>query len=153
LYDFTGVPSGQRSGDGSGPISVTFDSQGNLWGAAANGGYCQPTPDGSCFGALFELKPPTKPDGLWSESIVYRFSLRDENPILAVTVDSSGAVYELTYVEAYRLFNGTISVISDHPGLRHSEHLRREDWCWTARAMSTARWAQAGNTVTERCTN
>lgn len=87
-----------------------------MWGAAAHGGFCQPTPDGSCFGALFELKPPATPSGTWSESVVYRFSLFSGSPISAITVDSHGAVFGLTDVQAFKYLNGTVSLITDHPG-------------------------------------
>ena len=67
LYVFKGVAPGQSFGDGSGPLGVTFDSQGNLWGATVNGGYCQRFEGGSCFGAIFRLKPPSTPAGDWTE--------------------------------------------------------------------------------------
>ena len=117
LYDFQGVPKGRRIGDGSYPISVAFDAQGNLWGAAADGGYCQPTPDGSCFGALFELKPPAASSGEWSETVVYRFPLSNANPTSPVTVDPSGAVFGLTSVQAYKYLDGRLTKITDHPGV------------------------------------
>jgi uncharacterized repeat protein (TIGR03803 family) len=111
LYDFAGVPHGDKFGDGANPMGVTFDAHGNLWGATVNGGYCQRFQGGSCFGALFELKP-TGTVPAWSETVAYRFSNRDQNPISGVTIDSEGAVYGVTYVETYKFLNGNFSMIS-----------------------------------------
>ena len=111
LYDLTGVPSGDKFGDGANPIGVTFDAHGKLWGATVNGGFCQRYEGGNCFGAIFELTPPATPPGEWSEAVAYRFSNRDENPISGVTIDSEGAVYGVTYVETYKFLNSVFSVI------------------------------------------
>lgn len=113
LYVFKGVPPGQRFGDGSGPLGVTRDSHGNLWGATSYGGYCQLFEGGSCFGALFLLTPPSTPGGGWTESVVHRFGNGDENPISGVVMDKSGALYGITYVETYKFFGGALTVISN----------------------------------------
>jgi uncharacterized repeat protein (TIGR03803 family) len=112
LYIFKGVAPGERIGDGSGPLGVTFDSQGNLWGATFYGGYCQRFEGGSCFGTIFFLTPPSTPGGDWTESIGYRFSNDDENPNSGVVIDKTGALYGTTYTETYRFFGGALKEIS-----------------------------------------
>jgi len=111
LYVFKGVARGENFGDGSGPLGVTFDSQGNLWGATYYGGYCQRFQGGSCFGTIFELTPPAEAGNPWSETVNYRFSNRDENPSSGVVIDKAGAVYGITYVEAYKFSDGALTVI------------------------------------------
>jgi hypothetical protein len=119
LYVFKGVARNYSIGDGSGPLGVTFDSHGNLWGATASGGYCQLFEGGSCFGTLFRLSPPSAAAGVWTETVVHRFSNVDQNPISGVVIDKSGALYGVTYVEAYKFLDGALTVIgtfSDCPG-------------------------------------
>ena len=119
LYTFKGVARDHSIGDGSGPLGVTFDSKGNLWGATASGGYCQRFEGGSCFGTLFLLTPPSGPAGAWTESVLHRFSNGDQNPISGVAIDKSGALYGVTYVETYKFVDGALTVIgtfSDCPG-------------------------------------
>ena len=111
LYVFKGVARGESIGDGSGPLGVTFDSQGNLWGATFYGGYCQRFEGGSCFGTIFFLTPPSAPGGSWTENVGYRFSNRDENPSSGVVIDKTGALYGITYVEAYKFFGGALTAI------------------------------------------
>lgn len=111
LYTFQGVPRGKKIGDGSGPIGVTFDSHGNLWGVTVDGGYCQRFEGGSCFGTIFELTPPAQAGGPWSETVAYRFSNRDQNPTSGVVIDPAGAIYGITYVEAYKFAGGALTVI------------------------------------------
>jgi len=113
LYVFKGVPRGQNLGDGSGPLGVTLDSHGTLWGATLYGGYCQLFEGGSCFGTIFFLTPPSTPDGAWKESVAHRFSNRDENPTSGVVIDKNGALYGITYVETYRFFDGALTVIGE----------------------------------------
>jgi uncharacterized repeat protein (TIGR03803 family) len=66
LYSFTG---GQ---DGGAPSSgMVFDGQGNLYGTTAEGGnsLCS----GVGCGVVFELMPPSSPDGTWTEKTLYAF--------------------------------------------------------------------------------
>jgi uncharacterized repeat protein (TIGR03803 family) len=112
LYVFKGVARGESFGDGSGPIGVTVDSQGNLWGTTFYGGYCQRFQGGGCFGAIFLLTPPAAPGGDWTEGVAYRFSNRDENPVSGVVVDKTGPLYGVTLGETYKFFGGVYTVIS-----------------------------------------
>ncbi|MGA9475518.1 MAG: choice-of-anchor tandem repeat GloVer-containing protein [Terriglobales bacterium] len=57
LHSFTGSP------DGQGPISLIFDSQGNLYGATSYGG-------ANGKGTLFKLTPGQSG---WTETIIYNF--------------------------------------------------------------------------------
>lgn len=111
LYAFKGVGRGRSIGDGSGPLGVTFDRHGNLWGATASGGHCQLFEGGSCFGTLFLLTPPSSLDANWTESVLHRFSNADQSPISGVVIDSSDALYGVTYVETYKFFKGSLAVI------------------------------------------
>jgi uncharacterized repeat protein (TIGR03803 family) len=81
-------------GDGSGPIGgLTFDTQGNLYGATQYGG------DGSCTypgcGEVFKLTPS---NGGWTESTVYAFKGGSDgsNPWAGVILDSNGNVFGTT---------------------------------------------------------
>jgi uncharacterized repeat protein (TIGR03803 family) len=111
LYTFKGVAAGQSLGDGSGPLGVTLDAQGNLWGATLYGGFCQRFEGGSCFGTIFELTRPAQAGLPWSESVAYRFSNADQNPTSGVVLDQTGALYGITYVEAYKFLDGAFTVI------------------------------------------
>jgi uncharacterized repeat protein (TIGR03803 family) len=112
LYDFKGVPRHQSTGDGSGPMGVTFDSHGNMWGATYSGGFCQRFEGGSCFGAIFILTPPSSPGGAWAENIAYRFRNLDQNPTSGLVIDKNDALYGVTYVETYK-FQGGFTVIGN----------------------------------------
>ncbi len=111
LYTFKGVANGESFGDGTGPLGVTFDDHGNLWGATFYGGYCQQFEGGSCFGTLFLLTPPSTPDGKWTEYVVHRFGNRDQNPSSGVVIDKAGALYGITYTETYKFLYGAFLVI------------------------------------------
>ncbi|MGD0567709.1 MAG: choice-of-anchor tandem repeat GloVer-containing protein [Candidatus Sulfotelmatobacter sp.] len=61
IYSFTSV-----NGDGSGPDGgLVFDGQGNLYGTTIIGG-------SSYQGTVYELSP--KPNGTWSEKVIYSFT-------------------------------------------------------------------------------
>jgi uncharacterized repeat protein (TIGR03803 family) len=105
------VARGQKYGDGSGPLGVTLDAQGNLWGATLYGGFCQRYEGGSCFGTIFELKRPSSSANPWTETVSHRFSPDDSNPTSGLAIDSSGALYGITYTETYRFAGGALTVI------------------------------------------
>jgi hypothetical protein len=70
LYSFQGVPNGNGDGDAAEPNSLIFDSSGNLFGFASNGGSCtMQVRLAVCVGAAFQLR---KRYGAWRESIIYR---------------------------------------------------------------------------------
>jgi hypothetical protein len=102
LYSFKGDKDGQLAGE-----SLTFDAQGNIYGATAyGGGY------GSCnepyyqhCGSIYELSPPQTKGGKWTEKVLYGFKgvksgqqVGDgANPNGALVLDSKGAIYGTTY--------------------------------------------------------
>jgi len=102
LYSFKGDKDGQLAGE-----SLTFDAQGNIYGATAyGGGY------GSCnepyyqhCGSIYELSPPQTKGGKWTEKVLYGFKgvksgqqVGDgANPNGALVLDSKGAIYGTTF--------------------------------------------------------
>jgi len=93
LYSFQG-----GNNDGAVPAGgVVFDAAGNLYGATAQGfGVCPPIECGS----VFELSPPLKQGGRWTETVLHVFaghSQEDGNtPDGGVIIDSSGNLYGTT---------------------------------------------------------
>jgi uncharacterized repeat protein (TIGR03803 family) len=88
LHSFTG------GNDGSIPVGgLTFDSSGNLYGTAMNGG--GGTCPGSC-GTVFELSPDGS--GMWTETVLYVFKgVADGGfPNSGLVFDSSGNLYGTT---------------------------------------------------------
>jgi uncharacterized repeat protein (TIGR03803 family) len=103
LYFFKGVRGDRGEGDGEYPLGVTFDPKGNLYGVTLRGGQCD---QGICYGAAFELEPPTKNGGHWTERVLYRFpSPRVPYDQLnsGVVLDKSGALYGSTDYFVYQL--------------------------------------------------
>jgi hypothetical protein len=102
LYSFKGDKDGQLAGE-----SLTFDAQGNIYGATAyGGGY------GSCnepyyqhCGSIYELSPPQTKGGEWTEKVLYGFKGVKSGqqvgdgaaPNGGLVFDSQGAIYGTTY--------------------------------------------------------
>jgi len=97
LYSFKGDKDGQLAGE-----TLTFDAQGNIYGATAyGGGY------GSCnepyyqhCGAIYELSPPKTKGGKWTEKVLYGFKSGKDgaNPNGGLVLDHSGAIYGTTSI-------------------------------------------------------
>jgi len=89
LYNFTGNTDG-----GSPYATVAFDSAGNLYGTAQQGGTAA-TPGG----VVFELSPPASPGGSWTQQTLYSFgNLGDgSGPYTGVLFDPLGNLYGTTY--------------------------------------------------------
>ena len=93
LYSFQGGTS-----DGAAPAGgVVFDTAGNLYGATTDGGgECPPA---QC-GTVFQLTPPAKNGGPWTETVLYVFkgnATGDGNtPAGSVIIDSAGNLYGTT---------------------------------------------------------
>lgn len=89
LYSFQGWPDGFFPASG-----LVFGSQGELYGTTTLGGSfaCGP----GC-GAIFQLTPPSQPDGAWTKSDIYQFSGNNgANPLGNLIVDTSGNLYGTT---------------------------------------------------------
>ena len=82
----------QATGDGGDPSTVVFDSAGNLYGAAANGG-------NGC-GIVYELSPPATAGGEWTETILHKFDSNGNdgcNPSGRLIFDQAGDLFGGTY--------------------------------------------------------
>jgi hypothetical protein len=80
---------------------LVFDSSGNLYGATEFGGGRGTTCDPfyQYCGAVFELSPPKKKGGKWTEKVLHGFkSGRDgANPNGGLVLDSKGTIYGTTF--------------------------------------------------------
>jgi uncharacterized repeat protein (TIGR03803 family) len=93
LHSFTGA-----NGDGATPFTgLLIDQSGALFGTTSEGG------DPSCglgCGVVFELQPPARRGGAWSETILHTFSNRGGDgttPLSMLVRDANGALYGTTY--------------------------------------------------------
>lgn len=91
LYNFTGGSDGSTPDGG-----VTFDSHGNLYGVANEGGGSSNCASGGCA-TVFELSPSS--GGQWTETTLFAFSAISTGiaPLGGVTLDSQGNLYGTTY--------------------------------------------------------
>lgn len=89
LYSF--CPASPSCTDGANPqlSYVTFDSQGNLYGTATNGG-------ASGDGVVFKLAPSGQ---TWTESVIHSFTGQPDaaNPINGLIFDKSGNLYGVAF--------------------------------------------------------
>jgi uncharacterized repeat protein (TIGR03803 family) len=96
LYRFRGGT------DGALPSGLVADKNGNLYGTTNVGGLesglCQA--DDGC-GTVFELKPPSRSGGAWTEIVIYEF-LPFAHPLAGLIIDDLGNLYgTATYGGAY----------------------------------------------------
>jgi hypothetical protein len=94
LYSFQGVP------DGSLPVGgIVFDSAGNLYGATTEGGSSSCISVAQC-GTVYQLAPPAKQGGPWTETVLYVFkgnaSQDGASPAGGLVMDSAGNLYGTT---------------------------------------------------------
>ncbi len=96
LYAFSGGI------DGSGPVGgLIFDAAGNLYGTTEEGGdlgnkLCS---SGAGCGVVFELSPPKKPGGAWTETVLHTFEEGGADgayPEAGLVFDKSGNLYGTT---------------------------------------------------------
>ena len=94
LYSF------QDGTDGATPAGdVVFDEHGNLYGATLDGGSSScPSPQ-QC-GTVYQLAPPARKGGAWSETVLYVFQGHDQNdgasPEGGLIIDNAGNLYGTT---------------------------------------------------------
>jgi hypothetical protein len=89
LYSFQGGNDGATPAGG-----VVFDSAGNLYGVTTDGGTSCPSP--GC-GTVFQLAPPAKKGGTWTETLLHVFDGNDgSRPAGSVIIDAKGNLYGTT---------------------------------------------------------
>lgn len=96
LYSFCPA---QKCPDGAQPISkLVFDSAGNLYGTALQGGAYAGSPvSGAGMGVVFELTP--QQDGTWAETVLHSFGSGTDGraPMAGLIFDKAGNLYGTTY--------------------------------------------------------
>jgi uncharacterized repeat protein (TIGR03803 family) len=81
--------------------TLTFDAEGNLYGATQFGGgkgnSCNEFYGGNC-GTVFELSPPKQKGGQWTEKVLHSFGGTPDgaNPNGGLVLDGKGAIYGTT---------------------------------------------------------
>jgi hypothetical protein len=94
LYSFQGGTDGAVPAGG-----VVFDQQGNFYGATGGGGSSSCPSPGQC-GTVFQLAPPAKKGGSWTEAVLYVFKGHDNNdgatPEGGLIIDQAGNLYGTT---------------------------------------------------------
>jgi uncharacterized repeat protein (TIGR03803 family) len=107
----------QPTDDGQEPLGgLVMDVVGNLYGTTYQGGYYS-TYCGSGCGTVFQLAPPSKNDGSWTEQILLRFSGTNGGaPLGDLILDDSENLYGTTTVgldeNGEGVFNGNIYRLS-----------------------------------------
>jgi len=94
LYSFQGLP------DGSLPVgAVVFDKAGNLYGATTEGGSSSCRSVAQC-GTVYQLAPPAKQGGRWTETVLHVFKGNTSNdgatPAGGLVIDTAGNLYGTT---------------------------------------------------------
>ena len=93
LWSETVLHSFDTSTDGSEPrTGVTLDTAGNLFGTTEVGG-------SAGYGAVFEVSPPAKKGGAWTESVVHSFTFSPDGGTPGasnIVIDGKGNLYGTT---------------------------------------------------------
>ena len=106
LYSFEGLAAGAQFGDGANPNGgLVLDSKGAIYGTTYIGGYNCPHNSGQGCGTVFELRPRTVKGGAWTENILHRFEISENeaNPAAGLTFDGKGYLYGTTAGTVFRL--------------------------------------------------
>ena len=123
LHSFGEGTDGAAAG-GTGISALVFDTSGNLYGTSTYGGALS-CDGGICCtdcGTVFELSP--KPDGTWTESVIYNFctapsaNCPDGNyPMGGLALDAAGNLYGTTYSGGgYAFQAGTVFQLTPQGG-------------------------------------
>jgi len=96
LYSFQG-----GANDGFYPTGgVVFDKAGNLYGTTIGAGSGSCAPDANECGLVYQLSPPAKKGGTWSETIIVQFKGEESqdasSPSGGLILDSAGNLYGVT---------------------------------------------------------
>jgi hypothetical protein len=96
LHRFAGVNAGQEFGDGASPNGgLVLDSKGTVYGTTFNGGYNCPHRSNQGCGTVFQLMPPNKKGGGWTEELIHVFKNGDDGtqPSAGVIFATNGFLY------------------------------------------------------------
>jgi hypothetical protein len=104
LHRFAGIGTGKQHGDGASPNGgLVLDSKGNVYGTTYIGGYNCPHNSNHGCGTAFELKPPTRRGGAWTQQVLRRFPYLEPNPAAGMTFDAKGRLYGTNRGTIFRL--------------------------------------------------
>jgi hypothetical protein len=117
LYSFD-----SQEDNGDGPVSpVIFDSKGNLYGTLFAGGL---------WGEVFQLSPPRKKGGAWTENVLYSFGggTKGLNPFSGLIFDQNGNLYGNTFGDdgIDPVVFGTVYKLTQHSDGSWGENLLHE---------------------------
>jgi len=100
LHSFAGGTDGANPNGG-----LVLDGKGNVYGTTYIGGYNCPHNSGEGCGTVFELLPPTKTGGQWTEKILHRFEASTDgaNPAAGVTLHGRGDLYGTSDATVFRM--------------------------------------------------
>jgi uncharacterized repeat protein (TIGR03803 family) len=120
LHSFAGGTDGANPNGG-----LELDSQGAVYGTTSIGGYNCPHNSGQGCGTVFELKPPIKKSGVWTEEVLNRFNPGNSGaaePVAGVIFDKGGSLYGTT-VGGGNSGWGTIFGLAQGSGGKWIEHV------------------------------
>jgi hypothetical protein len=93
LYSF------RNTGDGARPTAgLIFDRKGNLYGTTSDS-------DAGGYGEIFQLAPPTRRGGAWTQAVLYHFQGGTDgaNPLGGLISDEEGNLYGTTTYTVFEL--------------------------------------------------
>ena len=111
LYSFAGVQKGKQFGDGANPNGgLVLDRRGAIYGTTYFGGnnkkgVCEGGVGGTGCGTAFELSPPTKKGGVWTEKRLHVFTNGTDgtHPAAGMIFDAEGDLLGTTIDTLFRL--------------------------------------------------
>jgi uncharacterized repeat protein (TIGR03803 family) len=101
IHTFTGAP-----GDGERPTSLVFGGRGSLYGSAVYGGTTN-------AGTVFSMTPPAAAGGVWTENLIYSFSVLANGTFPTATVVAADSAGVLGFTEeGGNAFLGTVFALT-----------------------------------------